>query len=66
MRKKSILLNRQQSMPFISIAQMYRNTMTIYRGDRINIQSEMSFFHATDSVFCGNYVRKAVLFIYGS
>ena len=64
--QKSTLLNRQQSKLFTSIAQMYRNRVIIYRGDRLNLQSDMSFFHATDSVFCGKYVRKAVLFTSGS
>ena len=45
---------------------MYRNTVIIYRGDRLSLQSEMSFLHATDSVFYGKYVRKAILFISGS
>ena len=36
--------NRQQSMLFTSIAQMYRNTVTIYRGDRLNLQRDMSLF----------------------
>ena len=42
---------------------MYRNTVNIYKGDRLNLQSDMSFFHATNSAFYGKYVRKAVLFI---
>ena len=45
---------------------MYRNTVIIYRGDRQNLQSDMSFFQAKDSVFYGKYVRKAVLFKSGS
>ena len=45
---------------------MYRNTVIIYRGDRLNLQSDMSFFHTTDSVFYGKYARKAVLFRSGS
>ena len=45
---------------------MYRNTVIIYRGNRLNLQSDMSVFHATDSDFYGKYVRKAVLFKSGS
>ena len=45
---------------------MYRNTVNIYKGDRLNLQSDMSFFHVTNSAFYGKYVRKAVLFISGS
>ena len=45
---------------------MYRNRVIIYRGDRLNLQSDMSFFHATNSGFYEKYVRKAVLFISGS
>ena len=41
---------------------MYRNTVIIYRGDRLNLQSDMSVFHATNLDFYGKYVRKAVLF----
>ena len=66
LQEKSILLNRQQSTFFTSIAQMYRNTVIIYRGDRQNLQSDRSFFQAKDSVFYGKYVRKAVLFKSGS
>ena len=40
--------------------------MIIYRGDRLSLQSDMSFFHATNSAFYGKYVRKAVRYIYGS
>ena len=61
-----MLLNCQQSKLFTSIAQMYRNTVIIYRGDRSNLQSDMSVFHATDSVLYGKYLRKAVLFRSGS
>ena len=64
--KKTILLNRQQSKLFTSIAQMYRNVMIIYTGDILNLQSDMNFFQATNSVFCGKYVRKAELFKSGS
>ena len=39
-----MLLNRQQSKLFTSIAQMHRNTVIIYRGDRLNFRSGMSFF----------------------
>ena len=45
---------------------MYRNTVIIYRGDSLNLQSDMSFFHTASSIFYGKYVRKAVLFISGS
>ena len=45
---------------------MYRNTVIIYRGDRLNLQSGRSFFHAADSAFYGKYVRKAVIFLSGS
>ena len=45
---------------------MFRNRMIIYRGDRLNLQSDMSVFHATDSVLYGKYLRKAVLFRSGS
>ena len=65
MLAKSILLNRQQSKLFTSIAQMYRNIVIIPSDDRLSLQSDMSFFHATNSVFYGKYVRKAVLFISG-
>ena len=41
---------------------MYRNRVNIYRGNRLNLQNDMSFFQATDSVFYGKYVGKAVLF----
>ena len=66
MRKKSILLNCHQSKLFTSIAQMYRNAAIIYRGDRLNPQSDMSFSHATDSVLYGKCVRKTALFRSGS
>ena len=42
--KKFILLNLQQSKLFTSVAQMYRNTVIIYSGDRLNLQSGISFF----------------------
>ena len=45
---------------------MYRNAVIIYRGDILNLQSDMSFCFATNSVFYGKYVRKAVIFISGS
>ena len=45
---------------------MYRNTVIIYRVDRLNLQSDVSFFHATNSVFYEKYVRKVVLSISGS
>ena len=64
--EKPVLLNRQQSKLFTSIAKLYGNTMIIYRGDRLSLQSDMSFFHATNSAFYGKYVRKAVRYIYGS
>ena len=51
---------------FTSIAQVYINTVIIYRSDRLSLQSDMSSFYDTDSVFYGKYVRKAVLFISGS
>ena len=66
LRAKSISLNRQQSYFFTSIAPMYKNTMIIYRGDRLNLESDMSFFHTINSVFYGKYVRKAVLFKAGT
>ena len=50
-RKKSILLNHQQSKLFTSIAQMYRNRVIIYGCDRINLQSDMSFFTAQIQFF---------------
>ena len=59
------MLNRQQSKLFTSIAQMYRNRVIIDRGDRVNLQSD-EFFHTTNSVFCGTYVSKVVLFKPGS
>ena len=40
--------------------------MSSYRGDRLYLQSGLNFFHATDSVLYGEYLRKAVLFISGS
>ena len=55
--QKSIMLSHQKPKLFTSIAQMYRN-----RGDRLILQSGMSFFHATNSLFRGKYVREAVLF----
>ena len=45
---------------------MYRNRVIIYRGDRLNLQSDMSFFHATDSAFYGKYVKQAAPFRSGS
>ena len=44
LQEKSILLNRQQSKPFTSIDPMYINTVIICRGDRLNLQNDMSFF----------------------
>ena len=60
------MLNRQQSKLFISIAQMYTNTAIIYRGDRLNLESNMTFSNATNSVFYRRYVRKIVLLKSGS
>ena len=65
-RKKSILLNHQQSKLFTSIAQMFRITVIIYRGDRLNLQSDMRFFTPQIQFFYIKYVRKAVLFKSGS
>ena len=45
---------------------MYRNAVIVYRDDRLNLQSDMSFFHATNSVVYGKCIRKAVLFKSGS
>ena len=42
---------------------MYRNVMSMCRGDRLNLQSDMSCFRATNSIFSGNGVREAVLFM---
>ena len=61
-----MLLNRQQSKLFTSLAQLYRNAAIIYRSDGLYLQSDTSFFHTTNSVFYGKYVRRAVLFISGS
>ena len=36
--------------------------MNICRGGRLNFQSDVSFFRATNSAFSGIYVREAVLF----
>ena len=35
-------------------------------GDSFNLQSDMSFFRATNSVFSRNYIREAVRFKSGS
>ena len=61
-----MLLDRHQSKLFTSIVQMCRNTVIIYSGDRLNLQSDMTVFHATNSVFHGKCVRKAVSFKSGS
>ena len=45
---------------------MYRNTVSMCRGDGFNLQSDMSIFRTTNSVFSGNYIREAVLFESGS
>ena len=57
-----MLLNRQQSKLFTSAAQMYRNTVIIYRGDILNLQSDKSFSHTTNSVFFSESTKERLYF----
>ena len=57
---KSILLSLQQSKLVTHIARMYRNTVSVCRGDRLNLQSDTSFSRVTNYVLSGIYIREAV------
>ena len=72
MRKKFVLLNRQESKLLTLIAQMYKNALRICWDEKLNLRNDMSFFSSTTSVFGndvslvfrGNYVREAFIQIW--
>ena len=64
--EKTYIVEQSGIKVFTTIAQLYRNTLSMCKGDRLNLQSDVSFLHVTNSFSSGNYVRRVVILKSGS